>query len=212
MNTIPFRGTDFLHWGVAGRAVPGQDVSGDLHLVEPAAAGALVAVVDGLGHGDKATATARAAVTILREDSSRPVVELIQRCHEALVKTRGAVMTLASFNAREQMVSWLSVGNVAGLLLRADAKATPRSESTILRGGVVGYQLPPLHPGLHPVCPGDLLILVSDGIRDGFEQGIIATDAPQQIADRIMGRFFKGTDDALVLVVRYLGSGPDRII
>lgn len=212
MNTIPFRGTDFLHWGVAGRAVPGQDVSGDLHLVEPTPAGALVAVVDGLGHGDKATAAARTAVNILREDPSRPVVELIQRCHEALVKTRGAVMTLASFNSRERSVVWLSVGNVAGLLLRADAKATPHCESAILRGGVVGYQLPPLYPSVHPVCPGDLLILVSDGIRDGFEQGVIATDAPQQIADRVMGRFFKGTDDALVLVVRYLGAGPDRIV
>ena len=115
-------------------------------------------------------------------------------------------MTLASFNTLEGALSWLSVGNVAGLLLRADTKATPTSESVVLRGGVIGYQLPALRSSVTAVSPGDLLILASDGIRSGFEQSVIASETPQQIADRIMNGHFKGTDDALALVVRYLGS------
>jgi hypothetical protein len=32
------------------------------------------------------------------------------------------------------------------------------------------------------------------------------SDSPQQLADRILERHCKGHDDALVLVVRYLGA------
>ena len=51
--------------------------------------------------------------------------------------------------------------------------------------------------------PGDTLIFVTDGIRGSFEEGIKSGDKPQRIADSIMGQFNRGTDDALVLVVRY---------
>jgi hypothetical protein len=41
------------------------------------------------------------------------------------------------------------------------------------------------------------------------EEGKLRWDAsPQQLADRILARQAKDTDDALVLVVRYLGAGP----
>jgi len=32
------------------------------------------------------------------------------------------------------------------------------------------------------------------------------SDSPQRLADRLLERHFKGRDDGLVLVVRYLGS------
>ncbi len=131
---------------------------------------------------------------------------LVKRCHEALTKTRGAVMTLASYNNPESTMTWLGVGNVEGLLMRADTRATPPTESALLRGGVVGYQLPALQASVISVSPGDLLILASDGIRSGFAQSVILSDTPQQNADRILSQQFKGNDDALVMVVRYLGT------
>ena len=59
MSTLPLHPTPCIEWAVATQPLPGPSVSGDLHLVEPFAHGALVAVVDGLGHGDEATAAAR---------------------------------------------------------------------------------------------------------------------------------------------------------
>ena len=209
MSTIPLHLTPCIEWGVATQPLPGQSVSGDLHLVEPFAHGALVAVVDGLGHGGEASAAAGIAIEILKGNASQSVTGLVQRCHEALLQTRGAVITLASFNTLESTMSWLGVGNVAGLLLRADRKATPACESALLRGGVVGYQLPALRASVLAVSVGDLLILASDGIRGGFEQCVIAASEPQQNADRIMSQYYKGTDDALALVARYLGTGHD---
>src|SRR5436190_12010884 len=206
MSTTLFYRRPFIDWGVATQAIPGEAVSGDLHLVKPFAHGALVAVVDGLGHGDEATAVAKAAVAVLEEHADQSVILLVKRCHDALRKTRGAVITLASFNVLDSTVSWLGVGNVEGLLVRADTRAAPASESAFLRGGVVGYQLPPLRASVIAIAPYDLLILASDGIGSGFRQNLPATEPAQEIADRIMGQHFKGNDDALVLVVRYRGA------
>jgi serine/threonine protein phosphatase PrpC len=196
----------FIEWGTAAQPIPGQPVSGDLHLVKTFGHGALAAVVDGLGHGDEATVAAKTAVAVLEQNADQSVITLVKRCHDALIKTRGAVITVASFNVLDSSVSWLSVGNVEGFFLRSDTKATPPSESAFLRAGVVGYQLPALRASVIAVSPGDVLVLATDGIRSGFEQSVILTDTAQQIADRVMGQHFKGIDDALVLVVRFLGT------
>src|SRR5262245_34806908 len=87
---------------VAGLALTGQDVSGDLHLVQPFDHGVLVAAVDGLGHGPAAASAARAAVATLAAHAHESVVLLLKRCHEELRETRGAVLTLASFNIADE--------------------------------------------------------------------------------------------------------------
>ena len=205
------RSVPFIESGVAMRALPGETVSGDMHVVKPFPNGVLLAVMDGLGHGDEATLAAKTAAATLVEHARESVISLLKRCHEALPRTRGVAMTLASCNSLEGTITWLGVGNVEGLLLRADASANPPTERVLLRGGVVGYQLPVLHAGVLPIGPGDLLIFATDGIRGDFggdfshsrPSGI---ETPQQIADRLLEKWFKGTDDALVLVVRYLGS------
>jgi len=61
-----------------------------------------------------------------------------------------------------------------------------------------------------PVAPGDLLIFATDGIREGFAEGLPTDATPQQLADQILARSGKGTDDALVLVARYAGAGRGR--
>lgn len=195
----------FVDWSVATRPIPGQAVSGDLHLVMPTEHGVLIAVVDGLGHGDEATAVARLAVSVLEKYAHEPVIALVKRCHEALAKTRGVVMTVASLNALENTITWLGVGNVEGRLLRTNPSATHPSETMLLRGGLVGYQLPPLQASVVTVTPGDVLIFATDGIRAEFTKDVNLTEAPAQIADRIMSRYLKRNDDALVLVARYRG-------
>jgi len=204
-NTIDTR---VLEWGVATLTLPGQSESGDQYLVAPFPNGVLVAVIDGLGHGDEAAAAAKTALAALERYAHEPVISTVRRCHEGLWGTRGAVISLAAFNTLDGTMTWLSVGNVEGMLLRADPNARPAYEALLLRGGVVGGQLPLLSASIVPVMWGDTLILATDGIRSDFPQGLSLRDPPQQIADGILARHAKGTDDALVLVARYLGGGP----
>jgi phosphoserine phosphatase RsbX len=196
-----------LEWGAAGAAFDGH-VSGDRHLVAPFPGGALVALVDGLGHGPEAAEAATAAIELMAGRPSEPVLELIARCHERLRSTRGAVMTLVSYDVAAGLLSWVAVGNVEALLVRGDPAAGPR-DAAIPRGGVVGANLPPLNARTVPAGPGDTLVMASDGIASDFTGSLVTPDAaPQVLADLILARHRKPNDDALVLVVRFLAGAP----
>jgi len=193
----------FLEWGVAAQAFPGQATCGDRHVMQAFPSGALVAVIDGLGHGEEAATAAEIAVATLIGYAHEPVITLLNRCHEQLRASRGVVMSMASFNALEGTLTWSGVGNVEGLLRRAGVSTNASDESLLLRGGIVGIQLPPLSASIVPVMPGDTLIFVTDGIIPDFADKLNLRDPPQQLADRILAQHSKGTDDALVLVARY---------
>jgi serine phosphatase RsbU (regulator of sigma subunit) len=195
-----------LDWSVAARPMPGQSVSGDLHFVKAVDRRVLVAVIDGVGHGEEAAVAARSAAEILDRHAIESTISLIKRCHEALVRTRGVVLTIAKLDTEENTMTWLGVGNVEGRLLRADASASHPRESVLMRSGLIGYQMPALQASVIPVAVGDMLILATDGINTAFEEGIHLNETPRPIADKILSRYFKGNDDALVLVARYLGA------
>jgi phosphoserine phosphatase RsbX len=201
--------SQLIEWGVAGRALPGQEESGDMHLVSVLPQEALVAVVDGLGHGEEAAAAAKIAVRTLQTYAGDSLITLVGHCHEALRPTRGAVMSLAAFHALDSVMTWLGVGNVEGFLWHRDAHKFPEREGLLLRGGVVGDHLPRLSASILQVSEGDLLVLATDGIQPGFAEIANLGDPPQQIADRILDQYGRETDDALVLAVRYV-HGQDR--
>jgi negative regulator of sigma-B (phosphoserine phosphatase) len=193
-----------IAWGWAGTALELE--SGDLHVVVPFRGGALIALIDGLGHGPDAADAARTAGSVLGACASEPVTILIERCHDALRRTRGAVMTLASLRSADSLLTWIGVGNVEGILVRGGH----RSEAVSLRGGVIGYQLPALRATAVTVAPGDVVIMATDGIRGGVMSEIANEvadhHAPQEIAESILARFAQGSDDAHVVVARYLGG------
>lgn len=194
-----------LEWGVAELALAGQTESGDQYLVQPFEGGILAAVVDGLGHGAPAAEAARKAVETLQSHSHEPLQTLVQRCHEALQQTRGVAMTLAAFQGPPGRLNWLGVGNVEAVLLRGPNAAGAAQDVVMMRGGVVGYQLPSLQVATLPVAPGDVLILATDGIRRGFAQNLNLGRAAQDLADHILVNYARKSDDALVLSIRYLG-------
>jgi negative regulator of sigma-B (phosphoserine phosphatase) len=195
-----------MECAVSSFPIAGEDESGDSYLVTPTARGALAAVVDGSGHGSEAARAARLAVETLEAHANEGVIPVVLRCHERLKGTRGAVMSLVSFDDVENTVTWLGVGNIEGVLLRGGLSEDPSPETIFLRPGVVGYRLPPLKAVVIPVTPGDLLILITDGIRSDFARQFSVDDQPGQIAEYISSNFHKGNDDGLVLVARYLGS------
>lgn len=197
------RGPPVVDWAVASRAHPDQVESGDRHLVAPFRAGLLLAAVDGLGHGSEAALAACTALEVLEAHRAEPVVELVRRCHKALAATRGAVMSLASVDALARTLSWIGVGNVEGVLLRANPGANPPRQTLLLRGGVVGYQMPGLRAALLRIAPGDTLILATDGIRSDFATHLDPAAPPRQIADCILSEHGRTPDDALVLVARF---------
>ena len=183
--------------------LPGQSESGDLSFVKRVGKGTLIAVVDGLGHGQDAASAAHAAVGALDRYSREPLIELVRRCHDALVGLRGVVLGLAYLDPQAATMTWLGVGNVGGVLLRADLDNRPSRITLVPNAGFIGAE--PARPTTRsvPLALGDTVILYSDGIKDGFAESLMLSNTPQELADFVITRHLKGNDDALVLVARY---------
>jgi negative regulator of sigma-B (phosphoserine phosphatase) len=192
-----------IEWGVAARESDGRAERGNQYLVKPFPNGVLVAVVDGLGHGPRATAALTTAVSTLKGHAHESIALLLTRCHEELGKSRGVVMSLASFNAQDSTMAWLGIGNVKGMLLGTQGEANPTRERLVLHGGVVGHQLPKLRPAVIPVTRGNTLIFATHSLHSVFDEELDPGDPPQQVADHVLARYGEETDNALVLVARY---------
>jgi negative regulator of sigma-B (phosphoserine phosphatase) len=197
-----------VEYGVAKFVLPGQDESGDRHLVCCSRNGILVAAIDGIGHGEEAADVSNTAAAILKAVADEPIISLVERCHEKLRATRGVVLSLAFVDPEHGMMTWLGVGNVQGVLMRADATKGNVRESLLLRAGVVGSQLPALQATVLPIMRGDTLFFATDGVRSDFSVTLSARENPQRAADRILEQYRSGTDDALVLVSRLTGVNP----
>ena len=192
-----------LEWAVCATALPGQMRSGDAFLVQQTGAGVLVAVVDGLGHGDEAADVAEQALASLRRTAELSLVRSLTACHDALRGSRGVVATLAVLDPDRSQLAWLAVGNVDAVVLRRRNWGVRQSSCAVaLRAGVVGDRLPPLREGTVTMTAGDTLIAVTDGIFPSFVENVdLSLDTPT-LARRLHQCYSRMTDDALVLVAR----------
>jgi hypothetical protein len=197
-----------IEWDVVQQAFKGQEKSGDCCLVKPFETSVLVVAVDGLGHGNEAAAAAKIAVDVLEANACDDLVSLFKQTHEALRQSRGVVMSMALINSSDAKMTWMGVGNVEGLLLRADPDIQPQKESLLVRPGVLGGSSLSLDAFVIPIMQGDTLVFATDGIRRGFDEAINSRDPPREISANIMSRYSKESDDALVLVARYIGISP----
>ncbi|MEU4413885.1 MULTISPECIES: SpoIIE family protein phosphatase [Nocardia] len=197
-----------MEWSTAGRALPGQDVSGDRALVLDTGAGVLFAVLDGLGHGAPAAEAADRAMAILTENCGEPLDVLMVLCHRAMVETRGAAVSLALIEPGETL-QWLGVGNVDSRLLTLGPAGPELRATMLLTGGIVGYRLPShLQPQTLPIRPGDLLLMATDGIVAVGPESLDLAKTATAIAGDLLARDAKDTDDALVLAARFRGPCP----
>jgi serine phosphatase RsbU (regulator of sigma subunit) len=187
-------------WGVASVPLAGESESGDSFVVKSFDKGVLVAVIDALGHGPDAARAARVAAAALEQHAHETPESLFRRCDHLMHETRGAAISVASFDMQSRTMTWLGVGNVTGALVRADLKAEQRVKQLMVRGGVVGFHLPELQASVVPVLPGDTLVLATDGVRADFTHSLPAIAGPQPLAEQILQCYATHHDDALVLV------------
>jgi hypothetical protein len=193
-----------LDVGIAERGLDGG-VSGDRAVVVPAGPATLLVAIDGLGHGPAAAEASAAAAAVLEAGAADPLPDLFARCHEALRKTRGVVMTAARVGD-DGAVEWVGVGNVEARVLRSGAAARDGTTSPVLFGGVLGHQTRRVRTSQVSLGRGDVLVMATDGLKGDFSSAVSVRGSAQTIADRILAASSRGHDDALVLVARFLGA------
>jgi len=189
--------------GLASLAAPGEVESGDRCVVNRFPGGALIAVVDALGHGHEAALTASVAAAALGANGMpREIDAIAWFCHQSLRSTRGAALAMVLVDLAQMQLAWLGVGNVMGLLMQGTAQV----RFLTARAGVVGDRMPQQRATRLPIHNGDCLVMATDGVREDFVQLLPTSLEPQALADRIVQRFAKGSDDALALVYRFEGG------
>ncbi|HLZ12296.1 MAG TPA: SpoIIE family protein phosphatase [Candidatus Acidoferrum sp.] len=203
MATRPSRKVAPVDFGIASFVQGDQAESGDLSVAHCTPEYALIAAIDGIGHGKSAAHAARIAANVLETNPGDSLATIIQKCHEALRTTRGVVLSLAIVDFRSNTLTWLGVGNVQGVLIRSAGGERAALDALLLRPGVVGSQLPNLQTATLLFSPGDTLAFATDGIGSDFSNDLFPYESPQRSADRILSKHCKGNDDALIFVARF---------
>jgi phosphoserine phosphatase RsbX len=197
-----------IEWATAGRPLPGEHVSGDQQIaIGIGDDAALFAVIDGLGHGPAAAMAALRTVDTLEGARGERLEVLVQLCHRVLEGTRGVAMTLARVDFGAGLLAWTGVGNVAADLVTKAATGIHVRSSARLTGGIVGYRIPEIRPAqVVSIRAGDLIVMATDGIaEDHLDHIDFAASAPI-IAEDMLNKHAKETDDAMVLAARHRGA------
>ena len=195
-----------VDWAVATKCRRGEATTGDLAVLAWLPEGALVAAIDGVGHGSEAARAAVKAGEVVRDTPSQDLVLLAERCHSALRETRGAAISLAFICLPEGAMSWLGVGNVEGRVLSGDPSTRRPKGSLALGSGIAGHELPSVKTTTLDLRTGDVVVLATDGVDVAFGESLDVSGSTQAIAERILAAHWKPMDDALVVAVRYLGA------
>jgi phosphoserine phosphatase RsbX len=197
-----------IEWANAGRPLPGENTSGDRKIAIGIDDGAaLFGVIDGLGHGPAAASAATRAVDAMQRAAGERLEVLVQLCHRVLDGTRGVAMTLARVDFAANTLTWTGVGNVSAHLVSKDVTGVHIRSSARLAAGIVGYRIPEIRPAqVISLRVGDLVVLASDGIAEDHLDHIDFAASATVIADHILTKHAKETDDAMVLAARHRGA------
>jgi phosphoserine phosphatase RsbX len=196
-----------IEWARAGRPLPSEYTSGDRGIaVDIDGEAALFGLVDGLGHGPSAADAAVRAVTAVTRASSERIEVLIQLCHRVLLGTRGVAMTLARVDFATNTLAWTGVGNVTAHLVAKAPTGVEIRSSARLTAGIVGYRIPEIRPAqVVSIRTGDLLVMRTDGINEDYLDHIDFSSSSVVIAEELLDKDARETDDAMVLAARHRG-------
>ncbi|EYF07874.1 SpoIIE family protein phosphatase [Chondromyces apiculatus] len=170
----------------------GEQLSGDAVFVRHLDRSSLFAVIDALGHGDRAAETSAVALDALKETSGNPGVgELIDLLHTRLRGTRGAAAMVCV--CRDGQLEGCSVGNVELLSLGTRIPWVPSP-------GILGASLRRTRIFEVKLVPGDRLILLSDGVSPRIEPSLLRGQNAHDACRTLMSKYRRPHDDATVMV------------
>jgi len=187
-----------MRFGVARRSFYHNPWCGDEAFTYEDDARIVMAVVDGLGHSQRAAHAAQVAVTRLGECVALSLEQMLRSVDELLADTVGAAVTIAVVHKARACLEACGIGNVE-LQLATQARVF----HFVGEPGIAGAGQARFRPASFDYRPGDIVVIYSDGIRSAFSaQGLIHIlhPDPVRIARRILVEHARPDDDALVLV------------
>ena len=191
--------------GVVCVPLRGETECGDAWRIVVAQQLVSVLLVDGLGHGPEAAATAAVATNMFRRIASEPPEAALLAMSEAMRRSRGAAVSVTLIDQAARLTRFSGVGNVDGRVI-----ALAGTEHLTPQNGIVGHNMPTVRSVKVPWPAGARLVMHSDGITTRWRLDAypgLMTAHPALVAGVIYRDFGRDRDDATVLV---LGDDPTR--
>jgi anti-sigma regulatory factor (Ser/Thr protein kinase) len=189
-----------LHLGVISVPIRGESVCGDGWATKLTVNNVCLMVVDGLGHGMFAAEAAREAERVLMQTNSGSPAAILQDCHDALRKTRGAAAAIAAIDKEKKTLSFAGLGNISATLLSQKGRRGIASHN-----GTVGHYMHKVQEFTLPWDQDSVLIMHSDGLTSKWDlepyPGLSSKDA-SIIAAVLYRDFDRERDDVTVLVAK----------
>jgi len=177
---------------------PGQEVSGDAYFIKHTREGALLVVIDALGHGREAHETALQALEIIENNYTEPLLDLVMLCHKGLMHSRGAAIAFCKIAYAEKIMQHVSVGNVETRVYGSSVLVRP-----FCFNGTLGAAIRNVKVTEYPYREGSTIVMFSDGISGRFDlKSEMLGMSVQETASFILDNYKRSTDDATVLVGR----------
>jgi len=189
--------------GIYGRPHEDEKVSGDHARVHRADDALVLAVCDGLGHGPMARDASMAAMHVFDQHHDESPSDILEACHRSLGDTRGVVMSVCRVCEDAGTVEISSVGNIDVQV--AAVRQVRRFGGSSAVVGERGRTAMRVRTDRAPFGQSELVVLTTDGISSklSIEHDLeLFRSHPIVVAQRIMERFARQNDDALVLVAR----------
>jgi anti-sigma regulatory factor (Ser/Thr protein kinase) len=188
-----------LRVGVTQHSLHDDPACGDVWELAIKGSHVSILMIDGLGHGPEAEDAAKAGATAFnREPFTDPSV-LLEEIHHDMRGTRGGAVAVTQFNAEQDRLRFIGIGNIGATLIGEDK---PRGLAS--HPGIVGLQYRKVPVVDYAECTGKLLILYSDGLQSRWNlrdyPGLMYRH-PAIIAAVLHRDFCRGRDDVTVLVI-----------
>lgn len=186
--------------GVISIPIRGEAVCGDGWGVKTSSGTVHLMVVDGLGHGRFAAEAAREAERILGESHDASPTAILRDCHDALKKTRGAAVAIASIDTAAKTLCFAGLGNISASISSPQGRRGLASHN-----GTVGHQMHNIQEFNSPWNEDSVLVMHSDGLSTRWDLKDFAgiwRRHPSVIASLLYRDFARERDDATVLVAK----------
>lgn len=177
---LPQTAPDYPGLDLAGASLPAEFTAGDSfdYLQFPDQTLALV-IADVSGHGFDSALLMATASARMRSYAEFPVglSEIVRRTNRALVgETDGdrfITMLVAQINPRDHTIRFVNAGHPPGYLFRSNGEIKAVLQSPSLPLAVLPDASYPVGGPLH-LDPGDVLLLLTDGVLDPYSDGVAA--------------------------------------
>jgi anti-sigma regulatory factor (Ser/Thr protein kinase)/serine/threonine protein phosphatase PrpC len=190
-------------FAIAGKPYPGEVISGDDATCIQSNSGFLAAVCDGLGHGPEAREASNRVVDLVRQNAHRGLDDILIEVNGGLAETRGCVLGLVRFVQQQRLLQCVLAGDLRAQLYHF--RDTHFFTSTPLIVGDAEIPRRRIRIEETTVNPGTVLAMFTDGLetKTSLKGELDVLRRPAiVIAQHLIERHSRGTDDALVFVAR----------